>query len=228
MISFKLNKYGLRYILIILLFPFVLTLILLLTVGKFDIFRIWVFVVSIWLYQIIETMILYWKSPALLNQRGNRKKPIENYDKIIIPFYFIIGVFIAIIIAGLDVGRYHWFYLNEFFLLFGVLIMILAYIFLLITSFYKSSLKTYNVEVERIIQIGPYRYIRHPKYAGTILWNLSIPLILGSLIAYIPIILAIIIMMLRILFEEKNLQKKNPGYIEYVKKVKYRMIPGIW
>ena len=83
-------------------------------------------------------------------------------------------------------------------------------------------------ENQKVIDSGLYGIIRHPMYFATLLMFLPIPLILGSLWGLIPIFLYPIIIIIRIINEEKVLTKELNGYSKYKKKVKYRLIPFIW
>ena len=75
---------------------------------------------------------------------------------------------------------------------------------------------------------GPYKYMRHPGYVGFIVINLATPLVLGSLWALIPGAIIAVLFIIRTALEDSTLQKELEGYKEYVEKVKYRLIPGIW
>ncbi len=75
---------------------------------------------------------------------------------------------------------------------------------------------------------GPYRIVRHPGYAGNILALPGIVLALGSVWTIIPVIVALIIAVIRTALEDKTLQEELPGYRDYVRRVRYRLIPGVF
>jgi protein-S-isoprenylcysteine O-methyltransferase Ste14 len=75
---------------------------------------------------------------------------------------------------------------------------------------------------------GPYRIVRHPGYAGNILPLPGIVLALGSVWAFIPAAVALIIAVIRTVLEDHTLQEELPGYREYSHRVRYRLIPGIY
>ena len=81
---------------------------------------------------------------------------------------------------------------------------------------------------QRVISTGLYSIIRHPMYLATLLMFLPIPIILSSFFGLIPFALYPIIIVVRILNEEKLLTRELDGYAEYKKKTKYRLIPFIW
>ena len=83
-------------------------------------------------------------------------------------------------------------------------------------------------EGQTVVSTGLYGIVRHPMYLASVLMFLSIPLVMGSWYALIPFAFYPVLMVVRILDEEKLLSAELSGYEEYKKKVKYRMIPFIW
>jgi protein-S-isoprenylcysteine O-methyltransferase Ste14 len=84
------------------------------------------------------------------------------------------------------------------------------------------------VQEQKVIDTGPYAIVRHPMYTGMILFIFMSPLVLGSYWAMIPAVAIIPLISARCVNEEKVLAKDLPGYNEYLNKVKYRLMPGIW
>jgi protein-S-isoprenylcysteine O-methyltransferase Ste14 len=83
-------------------------------------------------------------------------------------------------------------------------------------------------EGQRVISTGLYGRVRHPMYLATLFMFLPLPLILGSLLGLIPFALYPVVIVIRILNEERVLTEGLDGYSEYKKKVKYRLLPFIW
>ena len=83
-------------------------------------------------------------------------------------------------------------------------------------------------ENQKVIDTGLYGIVRHPMYSSTILLFLSMPLVLGSLFSFLIFLLYPIILVKRIKNEEQVLEQGLKGYLEYKKKVKYKLIPFIW
>ena len=94
---------------------------------------------------------------------------------------------------------------------------------------YFSKLVRIQTEREhKVVTSGPYTIVRHPGYLGwSVMW-IGTPLILGSLWAFIPAVLSIILIVIRTSLEDSTLQKELPGYLEYVSRVGYKLVPWVW
>ncbi len=75
---------------------------------------------------------------------------------------------------------------------------------------------------------GPYQFVRHPGYTGALLINIGLPLLLGSLWAFIPSVMTVLGLIVRTVPEDRFLLRELNGYADYAKKVKWKLIPGIW
>ena len=79
-----------------------------------------------------------------------------------------------------------------------------------------------------MVSTGPYGIVRHPGYLSGILWMSSIPLVIGSLYAFVPVALYSALMVLRTHLEDITLHEELTGYPQYAERVRYRLLPGIW
>ena len=75
---------------------------------------------------------------------------------------------------------------------------------------------------------GPYRFVRHPGYTGTILTAVATPMLLASWWAFALSVPAASLLILRTILEDRTLQAELPGYLEYARRVRYRLVPGVW
>jgi protein-S-isoprenylcysteine O-methyltransferase Ste14 len=95
-------------------------------------------------------------------------------------------------------------------------------------SFAAPVVKIQKERGQKVVTSGPYRYVRHPMYAGAILFFLGTPLLLGSWFGLAMTPILIILLAARIVMEEKTLRDGLEGYGEYMTRVRYRLLPGIW
>ena len=79
-----------------------------------------------------------------------------------------------------------------------------------------------------VVTSGPYRFVRHPGYAGAVLSYVAVPVMLSTLWAFIPAALLIVALVIRTALEDRTLRDELAGYAEYTQKVCYRLVPGIW
>ena len=135
----------------------------------------------------------------------------------------------AFVAAGLNF-RFGWIRLPAWVSYAAAVVFLVAYVLyaeVLRENVYLSR----TVEVQKgqkVINTGLYGVVRHPMYMSTLLLFLAMPLVLGSVISFVIMLAYIPIIAKRIRNEEKVLEEGLPGYAEYKKKVKRRVIPFIW
>jgi protein-S-isoprenylcysteine O-methyltransferase Ste14 len=94
--------------------------------------------------------------------------------------------------------------------------------------FFSGMVRIQTDRGHRVVSTGPYRWIRHPGYAGALLTYLSTPVFLGSRWAFLPVVLVTVVLVIRTSLEDTALQEELDGYREYATQVRYRLIPGVW
>ena len=195
--------------------------------GSLNYFNGWVFMGILFIPMFLAGVIMMIRNPKLLVSRLNSKEKQKEQGFVIklSGLMFIIGF----ILAGLDY-RFNWVKLPNVVSIIAAIVFLLAYIMwavVLIQNTYLSrTIKV--VENQKVIDTGLYSVVRHPMYTATIFLFLSMPLVLGSIISLFIFLLYPGIIVIRILNEEKFLEKELEGYIDYKQKVKYRLIPFIW
>ena len=202
-------------------------LLLFLPAGTFNYLNGWLFIGLLFIPMFILGIILYIKAPLLLEKRLDARED-ENTQKGVVAISGVLFI-LEFIVAGLDF-RFEWSNVPLW------LVVVASVIFMIAYSLYALIMKenaylSRKVEVQenqKVIDTGVYGIVRHPMYAVTLWMFFMIPIILGSwwsLICFLPYILVIVI---RIINEERVLEEGLLGYIEYKKRVKYRIIPFIW
>ena len=99
---------------------------------------------------------------------------------------------------------------------------------MIVNPHFEATVRIQKDREHKVITSGPYKLIRHPGYLGGIVWAMGVPMILGSIYGFIPSLVGIIIFIIPTGLEDKTLLNELEGYAEYSKKVKCRLIPGIW
>lgn len=167
------------------------------------------------------------KDPKLVERRM-RIKEKESVQKGAVRWANVVFL-VSLIIPGLD-HRFGWSNIPTEIVLTAGALIILGYL-IVFRTLQTNSYAARTVEVEKgqkLITTGPYAIVRHPMYVGAIIMFYAFPVAMGSYWALVPLIPLLPIMIIRTLNEEEVLKRELPGYKEYCKKVKYRLIPGIW
>jgi len=137
-----------------------------------------------------------------------------------------------LVICGIDAVRFHWSNLPLILKIIGFIGYIPSVIIIFLTikenAYLSEVVRIQKDRSQQVVKTGPYKYVRHPMYSGIILMILFTPFALGSFIALIFSGLIIILFIIRTYLEDKTLQNELPGYKEYIKKVRYRLVPGLW
>jgi len=168
------------------------------------------------------------KDPALLERRM-RMREREKEQSLMIKLSWI-WFAVSFLIPGLD-HRFGWSRVPTEIVIASDVLVFLGYcMFIMVLR--ENSYASRVVEVEKgqkVIDTGPYALVRHPLYLSAIILYAFTPLALGSYWALLPIWLIIpLLTIMRIPNEEQVLRRDLPGYEEYMQKVKYRVLPGVW
>ena len=94
--------------------------------------------------------------------------------------------------------------------------------------FFSGVVRIQEERGHHVIDTGPYRFIRHPVYLGSVIYLLALPIVLTSYWALIPAVLTVIIALICIFMEENTLKRDLTGYGNYMQQVRFRLVPDIW
>ena len=201
--------------------------LLLLPAGSLRYMNAWLFIALLFVPMLILGAVLLVKSPELLKKRLNAKEK-EGTQKGVVAasaLLFLLGF----VTAGLDY-RFSWSRVPSAVVIAASCVLLLSYA-LYAEVMRENAYLSRTVEVtegQKVIDTGLYGIVRHPMYAVTVWLFLSIPLVLGSLFSLLCFLPYVPIIVVRIIGEEKLLEKELDGYKEYKTRVKYRLIPLVW
>ena len=187
----------------------------------------WVFMVVLFIPVSVFAAYLLRHNPALLERRLKTKEREPQQRRIVaVSTVILLSTFL---LPGFD-KRFEWSSVPAWLVIAADVVVLLGYL-LFVLTLRENEYASRTVEVEqqqRVITTGPYSLVRHPLYLATALIYGFSPLALGSYWALIPAALFPVLLVARILDEEKVLLKELDGYADYCKVVRYRLIPGIW
>lgn len=217
----------------LLLVLVVIPLLPILVSGKWDWWQAWIMAGVFVLSFIISRAIAARKTPDILKERANynQHENTQPWDKWLSPLVAFGSVFI-LLVAGLD-ALYHW---SAGFPLAveiaGLVLIAGGYILgsyaFIENAYFSGTVRIQDERGHRVVSSGPYGWMRHPGYLGSLVASLGMPLLLDSLWAFIPVVIFGAFFIIRTRLEDRFLQENLPGYREYAQKVRYRLLPGIW
>ena len=222
-----------RIVIMLLLVLVIFPLLPILISGKWNWWEAWVMGALFLLSFIVSRAIAAKKTPDILKERANynRQDNTQPWDKWLSPVVAFGSVFV-LLVAGLD-ALYQW--SSGFPLwveLIGLLLILAGYVFgsiaFIENAFFSGTVRIQDERGHKVVSSGPYGWVRHPGYLGSLIASLGMPLLLDSNWAFIPVIVFGFFYVLRTSLEDRFLQANLPGYSDYAQKVRYRLLPGIW
>jgi protein-S-isoprenylcysteine O-methyltransferase Ste14 len=153
-------------------------------------------------------------------------------DRFMVVIVGLFGPLVIWTIAGLD-DRFGWSpdlsFLTQGIALLGVVLGYVLGTWAMVTNAYFSAVvRIQKDRGHKVVTDGPYRFVRHPAYAGGVVSSIAMPLMLGSFWALVPSGIALIFLVIRTKNEDKMLMEELPGYSDYAQQTRYRLVPGIW
>jgi len=169
--------------------------------------------------------------PALLAERLGPRKGTKKWDVIILSVLGLLQL-ARYILAGLD-RRYGW--TSEFppAIQVGALVVCAAGYALVswataANAYFSQVVRLQTERGQAVISDGPYRWVRHPGYAGAILFELAVPFLLSCWPAFFVSLAVFFLLVLRTSLEDRTLQTELAGYVVYTERVRSRLLPGVW
>lgn len=198
--------------------------------GTMDYWQGWV-VLAVYLGSSLAVLwYLLRYNPALMERRM-KSGPAAEQEKSQSVVIIVISLcfFLLFVVSSADY-RYQWSDVPIVLVILGDLLIIAGW-YVVYLVFRENSFASSTIEVvgeQRVITTGPYAVVRHPMYAGAILWSAGVPLGLGSYWGLAVLVIIIPAFLFRLVREERYLSGHLPGYTEYLAVVRWRLVPGIF
>lgn len=191
----------------------------------------WVFLGMFFTFFLGTNIWLFRHNPALLQERAHLAMPDQKgWDRVFFPL-LLVEPFFWLACTGFD-RRWRWSAMPLGLQALGGLLLLVSFYLLFLTFRENSYLSTVvRIQEERghnVISSGPYHYVRHPMYAGFLIFALGATLLLGSWYGLLPGLGLVLLVARRAVLEERVLRQELDGYSAYMRQVPYRMIPGVW
>ena len=222
-----------RIVVQILFLVVVIPFLPLLISRQWDWLEAWIYAIIGILSFVISRVLAARRHPDLLAERARflQHEDAKPWDKLLSPLVGLGGGLIPLV-AGLD-ALFGWsppFSLTLKIL--ALLIILAGYALgsyaLIENRFFSGMVRIQTDRDHQVVSTGPYRWMRHPGYAGALLTYLATPIFLDSRWAFLPALFLTIVLLIRTSLEDKTLQDELEGYRAYARRVRYRLLPGVW
>jgi protein-S-isoprenylcysteine O-methyltransferase Ste14 len=225
------NKLFIRYALREIMGVVVMAAALFISAGRLDWPQAWAALAIMLAWVITTALILLRIHPALIAERLGPRKGAKGWDVAIMSALGLLQLG-RYILAGMD-QRYGWTKAFPLGLQIGAFLVSAAG-YALVTwatasnAFFSQIVRVQSERGQTVVSSGPYHWVRHPAYAGAILFEIAVPLLLGSWPAFCVSMGTVFLLLLRTYLEDYALQVELAGYTAYTRQVCFRIIPGIW
>jgi protein-S-isoprenylcysteine O-methyltransferase Ste14 len=222
-----------RVIIQLLFFIVLIPFLPLLIARRWDWWEAWVYGILSVLSFVVSRILVARRHPDLITERSQymQQENTQSWDKNLAPLMGLGGI-LVMVVAGLDA-------LLDWSPNFSLPVKILALVLILggyaLSSyalienrFFSGTVRLQTDRGQQVVSSGPYRRMRHPGYAGALLVYLVTPFFLDSALAFLPTLFTAGLYIIRTVLEDRFLQNALDGYLDYAKRVRYRLIPGIW
>ncbi len=199
--------------------------------GRLDWTWAWLFLGLYVLAVAINASLMLRRSPEMIAE-GGQAAITRTWDKIVSGLWALAQYLLLPLVAGLD-ARLFW--SGELALgwhIAGALLFALGMAFfswaMVTNAYFSTAVRIQSERGHTVCTTGPYHFVRHPGYSGTLLQSVGAALLLGSWWALIPALVAMGAIIARTALEDRTLQAELPGYAEYAQSVRYRLVPAVW
>jgi protein-S-isoprenylcysteine O-methyltransferase Ste14 len=200
--------------------------------GRVDLPMFWVYLAAHSGAQLAMAWLVFRQNRDLLEERQKPGEGAKTWDRPLLRIYTLF-TFSLFVVAGLDVGRFHW---SDTAPLWGQIVALVGFVLsfafniwaMAVNDFYSRVVRIQQDRDQVVVTKGPYRFVRHPSYIGVMASWACAALALGSWLALVPVALIAVTFTVRTALEDRALQEELAGYKEYAQQTRYRLLPGVW
>jgi protein-S-isoprenylcysteine O-methyltransferase Ste14 len=191
----------------------------------------WIYLLVFFAATIVCLIILRRVNPIIFRARARFQPGTELWDLRLLSL-MLPAVLALMPVAALDAARFGWSTVPAWAIVAGYGVFLAGFALgawaQAVNEFFEPGVRIQSERHQRVIDAGPYALIRHPGYVSGMLVFAGTALSLGSLWALVPAVLASIVLVVRTALEDRLLRVRLPGYQDYARRVRWRLVPGLW
>lgn len=211
--------------------PLILLALIFLPVGRLDWPPGWIFIAFLFVVYGTAILVLKRVNPAIFRARNRFQAGTKRWDLILVSFVCL-GMIAEIPVATFDAGRMAWSVMPTSVVILGYVLLGAGIAFgawaQAVNRFFEPGVRLQRERGQHVISAGPYAFVRHPGYVSAIMVFAGLALALASWWALIPAAWATVLLILRTIWEDALLHAELEGYADYARRVRFRLVPGLW
>ena len=192
--------------------------------------RGWLFFFVFYFFTFLSALYLWRVNPEIFVARSKIHEGTQSWDKVLMPL--LLASLLAIFVVAAFDARFGWSTVSVTSVILGYALFTLGFVastwVYAVNKFAEPSVRIQTERGQAVIDTGPYAYVRHPLYAASIVLFVGMALAMGSYWALIPVAFGFLVIVVRIVFEDRLLRNELHGYPEYASRVRSLLIPGVW
>jgi protein-S-isoprenylcysteine O-methyltransferase Ste14 len=180
---------------------------------------------------VILSHLLVPAGSTITADRAREARAGRDWDKRLLGAMFLVNA-VTFLAAGMDSGRFGWTgHVPAGVTVAGAALMVLGQVLFALAkrenAFFSSTVRIQSERGHQVCETGPYRLVRHPGYLGMLMSLLAFPLVMNSYWAFIPAGIGAALLVVRTVLEDRTLAEELPGYVDYTRRTRWRLIPGL-
>jgi protein-S-isoprenylcysteine O-methyltransferase Ste14 len=192
----------------------------------------WAYLVIITAVMVVYGLIIVRLHPELIEERRNPPADAKQWDRFFLVVVGMAGPVVLLLLSGLD-RRFGWTAPSPLWIEAAGLLLVAAGGMMsnwavAANRFFSSLVRIQRDRGHRVVDTGPYRYVRHPAYAGSMIYMIGVTLALNSRAALVAAVVLCFVLAVRTALEDRTLHAELDGYADYARRVRYRLVPGVW
>jgi protein-S-isoprenylcysteine O-methyltransferase Ste14 len=199
-------------------------------VGRIDAWRGWVWIGASFVLTAINGVIVLRVNPEIVAARSRRGPATRGFDKVVMTIWTV-GYLATPLVAGLQ-DRLGSGLLAGGWTVAGLALLAIGMApiswSMAVNRHLETTVRIQEDRGHRVVDSGPYRWVRHPMYVGVLVQTIATPATLGSTWALVPTLGILVALVTRTALEDRTLRAELPGYAEYANRTRWRLLPGIW
>ena len=192
----------------------------------------WLYLAVVTLGMAVYAVIVVRLHPDLIDERMHPPADAKRWDR---PFAAVVGVLgpiVLLAVSGLD-RRFQWSGPTPVWAQAGGFVAVAAGMAwtnwaVAANRFFSGLVRIQRDRGHHVVDTGPYRFVRHPGYAGSMVYMIGVTFALGSRVALAAATVLCAVLALRTALEDRTLQEELEGYADYARRVRFRIVPGVW